>query len=195
MKRLIPLTLLLLLSASAQVNKPEAPTQESHIKEDVVLQRFSDRAKQVLFLARIRAGQRGGQNLSVDDLVVALILEDQGRFSEALSAPGSGKPNAALPMHKPFLDATLADNIFGKIEALQKKEPATPKSFDMPVSGELGSVFEDAVRLADESHEERVQPLHLLAAAAADQSSNAAELLREAGITKAQVMKSFQQKN
>jgi len=178
-------TLLLSFIAVAQQSTTAAPPG------DKMIERFSLRSKQVLFLTRLKTGERGAPSLSVDDLIVSVIVEDQGKFLEAMSGPQSGSPQMVLPAHKAFLDSATADNLLQKIEALQEHAPPKPMNVDMTVSDELQRVFQDATKLADESHRQEVEPLHLLAAAAADESANGAELLREAGITKAAVMKAF----
>jgi hypothetical protein len=51
---------------------------------------FSQRARQAVFAARWRAGQRGADEMCVEDLVVGLIIEDQGMIESLVigSLPG-----------------------------------------------------------------------------------------------------------
>jgi hypothetical protein len=46
---------------------------------------YSVRARQVIFLSRIRAGQRGADSIVLDDMLAALIIEDQGKLPKVAS--------------------------------------------------------------------------------------------------------------
>jgi hypothetical protein len=43
---------------------------------------YSERARQVIFLARLESGARGAEMIDVDDLLAALIVEDQNKTPE-----------------------------------------------------------------------------------------------------------------
>jgi hypothetical protein len=40
---------------------------------------YSERASQVIFLARLVSGARGAEMIDLDDLIAALIVEDQSQ--------------------------------------------------------------------------------------------------------------------
>jgi len=67
---------------------------------------YSSRAAQVLMLARLKAGARGAETLEPDDLLAALLIEDQGGFykakAELLGRTGVAAGLGPLP-HEPFL--------------------------------------------------------------------------------------------
>jgi hypothetical protein len=46
---------------------------------------YSERARRVIFLARAGAGARGAELIERDDLLVALLVEDQNKTSDTLS--------------------------------------------------------------------------------------------------------------
>jgi hypothetical protein len=45
---------------------------------------FSVRARQIVFAARFKAGERGATTIEVDDVLLGLVLEDQGMLGENL---------------------------------------------------------------------------------------------------------------
>ena len=45
---------------------------------------YSERARQVIFLARLESGARGAEVIDFDDLIAALIVEDQNQIPDAL---------------------------------------------------------------------------------------------------------------
>jgi hypothetical protein len=49
-----------------------------------VFDAFSVRARQIVFAARFKAGERGAASIEVEDLLLGLILEDQGMLGERL---------------------------------------------------------------------------------------------------------------
>lgn len=46
---------------------------------------YSMRALRVIFAAQYKAGERGSGTIDVGDLVVGLVLEDQGKMGDVLS--------------------------------------------------------------------------------------------------------------
>jgi len=46
---------------------------------------FSERAKQMVFAAPVKAGKRGANMVDVDDFLVGVVLEDQGVLTDVLS--------------------------------------------------------------------------------------------------------------
>lgn len=63
---------------------------------------------------------------------------------------------------------------------------------EMPISESLKRVLGGAVRLRNEMQQRKVQPLHLLAAALAEDSSKSVQVFRKAGITSESVRKALQ---
>jgi hypothetical protein len=85
-----------------------------------MFQQFSERAKQVIFLARVGAGRRGAEMIEVNDLLAALLLEDQNKTSEALGESETGEAGKIIGVrvHQPFLPADLATGLFEELQAL-----------------------------------------------------------------------------
>ena len=69
------------------------------------LNAFSSRAIQVVFAARYKAGQRGANMIEVGDLLLGMILEDQGMMENLLTDMREGQGPASVlprPSHNPF---------------------------------------------------------------------------------------------
>src|SRR5215471_17726163 len=66
---------------------------------------FSPRARQVVFIARFKAGERGATAIEVDDFIGALVLEDQGMLESIFSKFDEGQGtvvNSAKPFQTRF---------------------------------------------------------------------------------------------
>jgi hypothetical protein len=160
---------------------------------------FSERARRVVFFSRKVAGERGAAAIGVEDLMQALVLEDQADYAKVF--PESAVPGAArmaLPAHRPFFTAEVAAELQRRLESLLPKANPLPDSVDMPLSAALKELFASAIKLGEELRGEpampsriqvgHVEPLHLLAAALSDDASVTAEVLRQAGIAKEAVI-------
>ena len=153
---------------------------------------FSARARQVVFAARLKAGQRGGGMIDVGDLLLGMVLEDQGMMGNLLSNAQEGLgPTTALPLpsHSPFFPTGTASELMTRIEELLPKSEPIGHTVEVPLSPELQYAFDGAKDLQNMFRHEQIGPLHLLAAVLADESSQYTKLLQNVGITKAQVLK------
>lgn len=161
-----------------------------------MLEDYSLRVHRALFLARLKAGQRGADAIELGDLLVALLIEDQGGFHKAL-ADFHGRRNSTAQAdpwpHQPFLPSELANGLLAQVEALCTRSQPVPAASDMPLSEAVKRVFTASASLRDELKQTKVEPLHLLAAVANDQSSRGAEVLRQAGITREKIINAMQQ--
>jgi hypothetical protein len=153
---------------------------------------YSERANQVIFVARLKAGHRGADMLDVDDILVALIMEDQmmGKpVSELLGRPYiHGFPFTA---HRPFFSPDVASDLLRRIEELLSRSKSVAQSAEMPISPGVKHIFDGASDLLDRSQRSKVEPLHLLAAALTDESSKGASILQQAGITREKVLEAI----
>jgi ATP-dependent Clp protease ATP-binding subunit ClpA len=146
-------------------------------------------------LARLTAGQRGAEEVDAEDLLIALILEDQGQFPEALSKLHnlpSGVPEAGLRYHQPFFAPDLANELLAQMQALRPRAQPVPNDSDLPVSENVQRIFTIATNLRDALQQSSIEPLHLLLAALEDTSSQAAHMLRAVGITREDVLMAIQ---
>jgi hypothetical protein len=160
---------------------------------------FSERARRIVFFSRKVAGERGAAAIGVEDLMQALVLEDQADYARVF--PKSAVPGAArmaLPAHRPFFTVEIAAEIQRGLEPLLPNAAPVPDSVDMPVSDALKELFATAIKLSEELRGEpatpsriqagHVEPLHLLAAVLSDETSATAEILKQAGIAKEAVI-------
>jgi Clp amino terminal domain, pathogenicity island component len=160
---------------------------------------FSERARRIVFFSRKVAGERGAAMIGVEDLMQVLVLEDQADYAKLFPESAvPGRARMALPIHRPFFTAEIAAEIQRRLEPLMPSEAEPlPTSVDMPVSDALKELFATVTKLSEGLHGEprpsrirvgHVEPLHLLAAALADEASATAEVLKQAGIAKEAVM-------
>ena len=156
----------------------------------LVFDKFSDRARQLIFLARLKAGQRGGKSIETEDLLAAFIIEDQGGFADAAS--NWGENGTWVIQHEPatresFLAPETADALLAKLEALSPQSQPLPNSAEMPLS----QASQNAITRADARHDEMqhnwIEPLHLLAAILEHQNSKAAQIFRDDGMTREKI--------
>ncbi len=148
---------------------------------------FSTRARQAVFAARFKAGQRGADNMDVADLILGLILEDQGGMQALLAAMHEGQETTSVlpyPIHTPFLVPETASKLLTEFEALLPRAATVPPTRELPLSPELERTFDTAKEVQTAFGHDQIGPLHLFAAILADESSRYTNLLRDAGITR-----------
>jgi hypothetical protein len=156
---------------------------------------FSERARRIVFFSRKVAGERGAAAIGVEDLMQALVLEDQADYAKVF--PESAVPDGArmvLPAHRPFFTAEVAAEIQRRLEPLMlSKAKPLPTSVDMPLSDVAQGVLMATKELSEKLRGEpampsriqvgHVEPLHLLAAALQGEESDVARILKQAGVT------------
>jgi hypothetical protein len=154
---------------------------------------FSMRAIQVVAGARFKAGQRGATTIDVGDLLLGLIIEDQGMMGGLLSNVPTEEqvPTRVFPSpsHNPFFPPEIAGQLLTKIENILPQSEPIAQTIEVPLSPELERAFERAKDLQNNFHHEQIKPLHLLAAVLTGESSQYVQLLHEVAITKEQVLK------
>ncbi|HEY6443588.1 MAG TPA: Clp protease N-terminal domain-containing protein [Candidatus Acidoferrales bacterium] len=153
---------------------------------------FSERARRVVLAARIKAGERGRKSIDTADLLAGLIVEDQAMVETTLfpkiGLGGSSFARRPSP-HTPFFSSTQAQELLDGLEKLlpQQSEPLATTA-EIPLSLSVQHAFNSAKDLQTRLQHNAIEPLHLLAAALAEESSPSVELLRNAGITEAKVL-------
>jgi ATP-dependent Clp protease ATP-binding subunit ClpA len=125
----------------------------------------------------------------------SLVVEDQGDFAKVLSQEWAA--SAALQWmgkHQPFFTEEAAAAIHSGLEAmLAPKGEALADSADMPLTDGSKAVLEGAQKLREELRSDstasaHIEPLHLLAAALAEESSEIARILKQAGVSREAVI-------
>jgi hypothetical protein len=155
---------------------------------DRMLRNYSQRARSVLFFARVRAGNDGSRKVEVTHLLGAIVMEDQGEKNvetplETVPAAGTIKGRALESRSKPFFRPDVASGLLARLDAVASHAEPVATSQDLPVSAELEQILTAAEALRRDRQAQKVEPLDLLSAALADRSNRAAQLFLEAGIT------------
>ena len=151
---------------------------------------FSTRAKQIVFAARYKAGERGANMIDVDDLLVGLLVEDQGMLGENLFSKlhdGRGTLHIEAPAHTPFFSQEIANNLLTGMRDLLPQSQPVGHSTEIPVSPALERVFDASKDFQLQFQQSQIVPLHLLAAILTEESSQGVKLLQEFGITQEKV--------
>lgn len=151
---------------------------------------YSLRARQVIFVARHIAGRRGSALVHLDHVLLAVLYEDQGDISKALSGAPELQHLAALPvveLHDHFFPAQRASDLIRRLEDALPSADALPATAEIPMSPGVKKMLGVAGELAGRLGQSQVHPMHLLAAILAQGSSLGAALLLEAGLSQDKV--------
>ena len=150
---------------------------------------YSQRALQVLFASRAKAGQRGAEALEICDLLAGIVLEDQHKAEAALlgevdfdSVSGDTYYVGIREYHPCFFSAEQSSDLQLALDSTAPHSNPRALSEDLPISDELKLVFENAENIRKEFQHQKLEPLHQLAAIL--QSGKFVELFRNNGITK-----------
>jgi hypothetical protein len=154
-----------------------------------MIEHYSKRALQVIFAARFKAGQRGSGAIDVGDLVVGLVLEDQGTMGDLLSLelPQSGVV-IGLDAHPPLILPEAAARLLLSVDNILTHSTPVSTRGDLPVAAGLQAVFKVAEEIKEELSHERIEPLHLMAGVIREESGLISNELRAVGITQDLVM-------
>jgi ATP-dependent Clp protease ATP-binding subunit ClpA len=155
---------------------------------------FSERARQIAFAARFKAGERGANMIDTDDLLVGLILEDQGILEKTVFSTifeGQGIPVNRAPSHIPFLSATVAQELLANLEKDLLQSQPIALTTEVPLSPSLEHVFNSAKDVQTRFRHNQIEPLHLLAAILAEESGQGIKLLQGSGITHEKVLRAL----
>jgi len=146
--------------------------------------KFSTRARQLVFAARFKAGERGAAVVDTDDFLVGLILDDQGLLLQSLfpDVEENAFVGKGLP-HVPFFSHKLAEDLLIKLEKSLPRSQPIPETTEIPLSSSLERVFDLAKDLQPQFRHSHMEPLHFLAAILKEDSSEGAKLLQRSGVT------------
>src|SRR5512144_650914 len=110
---------------------------------------YSQRALQVLFASRAKAGQRGAETLETCDLLAAIALEDQHKAETALlgesdfdTLSGDTYYVAIREYHPCFFSAKQSSDVLQALDSIAPHSTPCALSEDLSVSDELQLVFE-----------------------------------------------------
>lgn len=152
---------------------------------------FSMRARQVVFAARFKAGERGAKMIDTNDFLVGLILEDQGALAKTIFSEihkGQGAFVNQVPSHIPFIPSKRAEDLLANIEGLFPQSEPVALNAEIRLSPSLERVLDSAKALQARLQHREIEALHLLAAILKEESSQGVNLLRDSGITQERVL-------
>jgi hypothetical protein len=174
---------------------------------------FSTRAKRVILLARLEAGNCGATQIDVNHFIIALLIEDQGTIDIGIfGAPpnetgqvlvssskgpteGCCYPTVWVPFvadHEPFFEPSIASGLLSDIRSSFATGEPIPPSSDLPISDDLKKILNRATVLMGNLGHSEVTPLHLLATILERENGSHIQTLRNAGITLVKLLEVLQ---
>jgi ATP-dependent Clp protease ATP-binding subunit ClpA len=151
---------------------------------------FSRRATEVVFAARFKAGERGANMIDIDDLLVGLVLEDQGTLEKTiLPTIFEGRGTATAPKTRvPFFSSEVAEGLLSILDKkLAQSQPAALTA-ELPLTRSLERAFASAKAVQSQFRHNQIEPLHLLAAILTEEPSQGVKFLQSSGITREKVL-------
>ena len=127
----------------------------------------------------------------IDDLLVGLVLEDQGMLEGGLVGKlheGTVHLVSQAPLHIPFFSKEMANDLLAKIEGILPRSEPVGLSTEIPLSSAAVHAFNSAEEFQKRFQHGQIEPLHLLAALLTEESSQGVKLLHASGITQEKVL-------
>src|SRR5258705_1892591 len=156
-----------------------------------MLDNFSERARQIVFAARFKAGERGANMIDTDDFLVGLVLEDQGMLEKTILPTifeGQGTSVNRPQFHIPFFSSKVAEDLLANLKKHLPQSLPVALTTEMPLSPSLERIFDSAKAVQTRFQHSQIEPLHLLAAILTEETSRGAKLLQGSGITLEKVL-------
>jgi ATP-dependent Clp protease ATP-binding subunit ClpC len=132
-------------------------------KEVVMFERYTEKARRVIFFARYEASQFGCPYIETEHLLLGILREDK-----ALS--------------RRLLPGMSHESIRSKVESLTTKGEKVSTSVDLPLSNECKCVLAYAAEEAERLGHKHIGTEHLLLGLLREEKSLAAQLLGESGL-------------
>jgi hypothetical protein len=153
------------------------------------LNAFSTQSMQVLAAARLKAGQRGAGAIELGDLLLGLIVADQGLWENLFPDMRKGDRLLDSAPHTPFFSTEVASKTLSGIEALLPYSEPIGHTVEVPLSHEVQLAFDEAERIQKTFLQRQIEPLHILAAVLTQEVSQCVKPLLTEGITKELVLR------
>ena len=128
-----------------------------------MLERFTEKARRVIFFARYEASQYGSPCIETEHLLLGLVREDKGLANRYLRTQGS------------------IESIRKEIESRITIRERISTSVEVPLSAESKRILGYAAEEADRLGHKHVGTEHLLLASCAKRSASVRKSLRSAG--------------
>jgi ATP-dependent Clp protease ATP-binding subunit ClpC len=130
-----------------------------------MFERFTERAKRVLFFARYESSTLGDRVIDTEHILLGLLREGKGLLS-----PVFARANISLP------------NVRARLEAARGQRPQIPTSVEIPFTEPARHAIEYAVEESDGLHHRQAGTEHLLLGLLRVDGSTAASILAEHGL-------------
>ena len=130
-----------------------------------MFERFSEKARRVIFFARYEASQFGSSYMETEHLLLGILREDKGLSFRLLGS------HAAI------------ESIRRQIDGMSPQREKISTSVDLPLAEEMKQVLRHAMEDSESMHSEHVEVYHLMLGLLREEQSLAAEILRERGVT------------
>jgi ATP-dependent Clp protease ATP-binding subunit ClpC len=128
-----------------------------------MFERYTEKARRVIFFARYEASQYGSPNIETEHLLLGFLRED--------------------PRLQHLLNLNLThEAISQKVEDRTPKRPKVATSVDLPLSNESKRVLAYAAEEADELNNRHIGTEHLLLGLLREKGCFAAAILKESGL-------------
>jgi ATP-dependent Clp protease ATP-binding subunit ClpC len=134
-----------------------------------MFERYTEKARRVIFFARYEASQFGSPHIESEHLLLGLLREDKALTNRFLGSARSMEP------------------IRRQIEAHTTIRESVPTSVDLPLSDECKHVLAYAGEQAEQLGHKHIGTEHLLLGLLREEKCFAAEILRERGVQLAAV--------
>ncbi|MGB0012207.1 MAG: Clp protease N-terminal domain-containing protein [Candidatus Sulfotelmatobacter sp.] len=128
-----------------------------------MFERFTERARRVMFYARVEAGRFGSSHIETEHLLLGLIREDSALVNRFL------------------ISAVSEDSIRRQIVAIKPMRESIPTTVDIPLTDESDSALSYATEEADRLGHQHLSMEHILLGLLRKQDCFAAQMLRERG--------------
>lgn len=128
-----------------------------------MFERFTEKARRVIFFARYEASQFGSPYIETEHLLLGLIREDKGILER-------------------FTRAAVATNFRAEIEAKIQKRERISTSVEVPLSQECKRILSFATDEAEKLNQQQVGTEHLLLGILREDKCTAAELIVRSGV-------------
>ncbi len=139
-----------------------------------MFERYTDKARRVIFFARFEASQLGANSIEPIHLLLALLREDK----------------LLQTVFRPTLE-----EIRQQILALEPATKLEPGSRDLPISQATKHLLATAAQESERLHEAHIGTKHLLLALIGDKDSLASRILLEHGLTAEKLLPLLQNAN
>src|ERR1035441_9636738 len=143
--------------------------REPGLRENIMFERYTEKARRVIFFARYEASQFGSPYIETEHLLLGLLREDKALTNRFLRSHAS------------------VESIRKQIEAHTTIREKVSTSVDLPLSNECKRVLAYAAEEAERLGHKHIGTEHLLLGLLREEKCFASEILQERGLKLAQI--------